>query len=69
MTAPPHCCPVPGCTVRVPRQILLCRTHWRLVSRRTQAAVYRTWNGGRPTTAYLAVREQAVQEAASWTQN
>lgn len=38
-----HLCPVPGCTVRVPRRFLMCNPHWRRVPPDIQKRVFAGW--------------------------
>lgn len=70
-------CPVAGCTGSQKTGKLMCLSHWRLVSPRTQAEVYRTWRAfsrhrraeGDATWEalrdYRAARDKAIQEAAT----
>lgn len=67
MTGPIHECPAEGCRARLPFHILMCRTHWSLVSRGTRAQVMATWRGLRAGTAtpdeYEHARDTAIREA------
>jgi uncharacterized protein (DUF736 family) len=56
-----HECPAIGCTRKLPRHLLMCAPHWRLVPRGLQAEVYAAWaNYDEDMETYLAVRQRAV---------
>lgn len=54
-----HECPYPGCTERLPRHLLACRPHWRIVPGSTKYVVVDAWKGGR-MAEYLEARRSAV---------
>lgn len=41
-----HECPVGTCQQRVSPAMLMCRSHWRMVSKPLQNAVYAAWDNG-----------------------
>lgn len=41
-----HQCPKPGCTTRVPANMLACRPDWYSIPKPIRAAVWKAWNGG-----------------------
>lgn len=64
-----HHCHARGCDVPVPRRLLMCGAHWRLVPRQIQAAIWRTYRPGQerdtqPSAAYLQAAAQAVVAVA-----
>jgi hypothetical protein len=42
-----HRCPVGDCPAPVPRERLMCQTHWRLVPPRLKRELRATWRGGK----------------------
>jgi hypothetical protein len=44
-----HTCHVQDCGREVPRHLLMCAQHWRMVPRRLQLAVYRSYRPGQET--------------------
>jgi hypothetical protein len=38
-----HKCPVPGCRVQIPGNLLMCRAHWQQLPAELQARVYATY--------------------------
>lgn len=65
----PKTCAVLSCFVGVPKQHLMCVSHWRKVSPQTQRLVFSTlhaFQGGRlGLQPYSAAVVQAVKEATS----
>lgn len=45
-----HTCHAIGCDVPVPRKMLMCRQHWRLVPRAAQQAVWAAYELGQERT-------------------
>ena len=41
-----HRCPIGDCTVRVPRERLMCPRHWQLVPAKLKRALRRAWGNG-----------------------
>lgn len=56
-------CPIPGCTMKIPRDLLMCPRHWAVVPNRLQMAVYRTYRAGHART-YLQARAAAIASIA-----
>jgi hypothetical protein len=54
-----HRCPVNGCEAQLPREILMCAPHWRMVPRDLQNAVNAAWRAS-SAEAYLKARAAAV---------
>lgn len=46
MTSAAHDCPATGCTARVGRGQLMCRTHWFMVPKALRDAIWDAWRGG-----------------------
>lgn len=40
-------CPIAGCGLDIPMNVVMCGKHWRMVPRSTQQAVYRAWGSRR----------------------
>ncbi len=64
-----HLCHAEGCPIGVPPARLMCLTHWRMVPRPLQRAVWHTYVPGQetrkdPTAEYLDAAEQAVRAVA-----
>ena len=38
-----HCCKAVGCAAQVPRGVLMCRNHWRMVPLDLQRLIWRRW--------------------------
>lgn len=61
-----HRCPIEGCEHQITQQLLMCRSHWRLVPRDLQTRVYRAWTAFcdhmSPQTrdAYFDTRKEAI---------
>lgn len=63
MTDATHPCPKTGCTLRVNRNLLACRTHWALVSTATQREVYAAYRSRRKDLMrHVRAVQQAVEE-------
>jgi hypothetical protein len=52
-------CAIATCGAAIPRHLLMCLKHWRMVPKRLGQDVYRTWRNG-PVAEYLKYREQAI---------
>jgi hypothetical protein len=63
MTMTYHDCPGPGCTARVPYEMLACRRHWRQVPQRLQNRVYATWEDSAYARWPLDEHAEAIQAA------
>lgn len=65
-----HTCHAAGCTVRVPPQMFMCRSHWAMVPADLQWAVLAAYRPGqerldpRPSAAYTAAHKRAVNAVA-----
>lgn len=65
-----HACHAHNCTTTVPRRLLMCPRHWRMVSYVTQQRVYRHYQTGQeeglktPTDAWHDAADQAIREVA-----
>lgn len=64
-----HTCHAEGCQRAVPRKMLMCGTHWRMVPRPLQDDVWDTYVSGQeermdPTPAYLYAANAAVEAVA-----
>lgn len=58
-----HDCPITGCTVRgLPRAVLMCRNHWRVVPRGLQRLVYGAFRA-RSEVGGVARHLQACEDA------
>ena len=60
-----HTCHARGCSVEVPPELLMCRTHWFKVPRRIQQAVYATYRPGqcddmKPSKAWHEAADAAI---------
>ena len=53
-TGEPHQCPALGCTKTVDR--LMCRAHWGLVPRASQAQAWATWDSARGVNSIAFAR-------------
>lgn len=62
-----HPCAVEGCGVRVRTHVLMCRPHWRQVSRPTQQRVYRTYSDwlAMPSLERMRAYREAVAQAVA----
>lgn len=64
-----HTCHARDCQRTVPPRMLMCRTHWRMVPRPLQDAVWDTYVPGQeerkdPTMDYLDAAEAAIAAVA-----
>jgi hypothetical protein len=64
-----HRCHALGCTVPVPPQMLMCRTHWFKVPKPLRQAVWSLYQRGQevtktPTPEYLAAARRAIDAVA-----
>lgn len=57
-----HECPKPGCDVRVPFEILACRSHWFEISRATRDLLSHLWRRAPGTDRYFEARARALLE-------
>jgi hypothetical protein len=62
----PHHCHAKGCDVRVPPKMLMCRTHWAMVPRALQRAIWREYVPGQErrkdaSPSYLEVMARAIE--------
>lgn len=65
-----HDCPVDGCAAQVPRSMLMCARHWRLVPDALQSAVYRQWRRRqRDDDGAMADHLQACENAIAHVEN
>lgn len=55
-----HECPANGCTRRVAFDMLMCRTHWFMVPRPLQQAVWDTYYGGAGTPPHVEAMGAAI---------
>lgn len=65
----PHLCHAIGCPVAVPRRMLMCPKHWRMVPKVLQDSVWDAYVPGQerrmdPTGAYLNAAMAAVNAVA-----
>lgn len=69
MTATRECC-ANGCLTGVPRHLLMCSKHWRMVPSAIQQRVYKHYRdeqlkeGGEPTDEWYAAAADAVEAVA-----
>ena len=65
-----HGCPVADCNARVPRELLICPTHWQLVPAKLKRALRQARRGGQGagTRAYRAAAQACIQAARSNSQ-
>jgi hypothetical protein len=65
-----HRCPVGDCTARVPRERLMCATHWQLVPAKLKRALCQAWRGGHGagTRAHRAAAQACIRAARSTSQ-
>lgn len=67
----PHRCHVPCCPERVPRRLLMCARHWKMVPAALQRDVWATYRPGqeqgraRVSTDYLAAAKRAIAYVAA----
>lgn len=69
-SAPEHRCHAKGCRERVEPKLLMCPKHWRMVPKKLQAEVWRTYRAGqeidkRPTREYLDAANAAIKAVAA----
>lgn len=63
-----HTCHARGCDKPVPREMLMCRKHWYMVSKATRDAVWRTYREGQcdltppPSKAWHKAADKAIAE-------
>ncbi len=62
-----HRCPVGDCTARVPREQLMCPTHWQLVPPKLKRALRQAWRDGQGagTRAHRAAAHACIAAARS----
>jgi hypothetical protein len=60
-------CPVGDCRAQIPNAMLMCKTHWKQVSRDLQRAVTRAWrerqaarSSGKALRAHMQACEDAI---------
>jgi hypothetical protein len=58
-----HLCPARGCPLRVPRNKLVCLTHWQMIPRTLRNELWRAWDSGRGvgTEAYTLAALAAIK--------
>lgn len=64
-----HTCHATGCETRVPPEMLMCRKHWLMVSKRLRTLVLKYYRPGQcddwlPSSAYCGCAAAAVEEVA-----
>lgn len=69
-----HTCHAHGCSVHVPPELLMCRSHWRLVPKDLKRAVLRYYRPGQeiqknPSDAYLIAAANAINAVAEIEQD
>ena len=64
----PHRCPVGDCTARIPRERLMCETHWQLVPGRLKRALRQAWRAGAGTRAHRAAAQACLRAARANSQ-
>jgi len=61
-----HACPVAGCHVQLPQNMLMCKSHWFMLSSITRAKVWSAWKGFQSgqtgAREYMLVRNAAIGE-------
>ncbi len=62
-----HCCHAHGCTTQIPPKIFMCLTHWNMVPKRIQAAIWREYRPGQEKDKEASARYMAVQKLAVGT--
>jgi len=62
-----HKCPVDGCTVEVPHEMLMCYQHWKLVPATLKKAVWREYYRGPQSAAHLAACALATEAVNNLT--
>ena len=65
-----HHCHAHNCTRSVPPKMFMCRTHWFMVPKDMQSAIWRTYRPGqeidkRPSDDYLRAASAAVKKVAA----
>ena len=65
-----HRCPVGDCTARIPRERLMCETHWQLVPARLKRALRQAWRAGAGagTRAHRAAAQACLRAARANSQ-
>ena len=56
-----HECPGPGCTARVPRDMLACRTHWFQVDKPTRDRVWAAYRSS-DIADHVAAMDAAITQ-------
>jgi hypothetical protein len=64
-----HKCPVDGCEAMVPRSMLMCARHWRLVPTDLQKSVWRGYLEARGSEGHLAACLAATNAVNSALEN
>lgn len=64
-----HHCHARGCEVSVPPEMLMCRRHWFMVSKRVRDAVWRAYRPGQcddklPSESWHKAADAAISEVA-----
>lgn len=67
-----HCCAAVDCNTSIALNLLMCRTHWFMVSEMTRDRIWKTYQRGQeiaggpePSEEYFTAMRQAVQEVAT----
>lgn len=65
-----HRCHAEGCNVEVPPKMLMCLRHWRMVPKKLQQDVWRTYVPGQenrkdPTDEYMKAHRAAIAAVAA----
>lgn len=66
-----HTCHAKNCNTKCKPEFLMCGRHWRMVSRKTQLAVYRHYQNGQcnlsvlPSPEWHAAADVAIAQVAS----
>ena len=65
-----HRCPVGDCTARIPRERLMCETHWQLVPAKLKRALRQAWRAGpgAGTRAHRAAAQACLRAARANSQ-
>jgi hypothetical protein len=56
-----HKCPANGCNAQVPYRMLMCGSHWKLVPRAIQDAVYREYRRETHSAAHIQACKTATE--------
>lgn len=71
--SPTHTCHAEGCTVRIPRRLLMCRRHWYMVPPELRRRVWETHRLGqeagdeRPSAEWCEAADAAIAAVAAKT--